>query len=487
MAALAIAALAGCEPQADRPVDTGIAEARRTVPLTTGSEEARRQYVVGRDLFDKLRFHEARKHFQFAVDADPNFAIAHYHLALSEATTKAFFDRLHRAMALAEQASEGERLIINALHASANADPAKALSYYEQLVTAYPNDAYAHFLLGFAVAGRQEFEKAIAEFTRATELDPDYSPAWNALGYAYRPLGRFDEAERAFKRYIQLIPKEPNPYDSYAELLLKTGRHEESIAMYRKALEADRHFVSAHVGIASNLMYQGRHAEAQVELERLLAGARDNGERRTARLAMAVAYLDEGKPGAAIEQLATRYALGERDGDAAAMAEDAALMGTVYLESGQPGRALGQYRRALKIVEGSALSEEIKADARLQHRAQIARVALKQGDTAGARRAADAFAESAGNAQNPARDREAQELVGLVALATGDYGGALTHLEQADRQDPYVLHAMARAYEGQGDAAKAREMYSIVATHNELPSLRYASVRRVARGLAGSR
>lgn len=229
---LVTAALSGCD-RLGSAEDTGIAGPAVRIPVTTASQEARDHYLIGRDLMDKLRVPEARRHLVQAVARDSTFAIAHYELALSEPTNRGFLEHLTRAVDLSEHASDGERLTIMALHAGANADPAEQRRLTEQLAASYPLDPRAHFLLGFSQAGQQEFEAAIASFTRATELDPEFSPAWNALGYAYRPLGRYAEAERAFKRYIALLPREPNPYDSYAELLMKVGRHDESIAMYR--------------------------------------------------------------------------------------------------------------------------------------------------------------------------------------------------------------------------------------------------------------
>jgi tetratricopeptide (TPR) repeat protein len=374
--------------------------------------------------------------------------------------------------------------MIMALHAGANADPVKQRKLLEELATTYPLDPRAHFLLGFSQAGQQEFDAAIRSFTRATELDPEFSPAWNALGYAYRPLGRYEQAERAFKRYIALIPNEPNPYDSYAELLLKVGRHDESIAMYRKALEADSHFVPSFVGIAANLMYSGKPGAARQEAERLLAAARDDRERRTALLTSAIAWADEGKTSGAIEALSARHQVARRTGDTLAMAEDLDLMGTLLVEAGRPDQARARFREAAAMVEQSSASLEIKADARLRNRVNLTRVALRKRDLAGAGAQAAAVMEAAKAGGNPDRIREAHELLGLIALAQRNGSEATDQLKEADQQDPYVLFALARAQELSGDKESARVMFSKVATYNDLPTLRYAFVRRAARSAA---
>ncbi len=472
-------ALTGCDRS--RAADaTGVAGPAVRVPVTTASQEARDHYLVGRDLMDKLRVPEARQHLEQAVARDSTFAIAHYDLALSEPTNRGFREHLTRAVDLSESASDGERLMIMALYAGANADPVEQRKLYEQLVAIYPLDPRAHFLLGFSQAGQQHFDDAIASFARATELDPEFSPAWNALGYAYRPLGRYEQAERAFKRYIALIPSEPNPYDSYAELLLKTARHDESVAMYRKALEADSQFVPSFVGIAANLLYTGRPADAREEAQRLRAAARDDGARRTALLTAAIAWADEGNTGRALDELGARQGIARRTGDTLAMAEDLTLMGTLLVEAGRADEARNRFRQSLALVEQADLWPEIKQDARLRQRSNLARVAIRTRDLAGARAQAAAFMEAATTGGNPERIREGHELLGLIALGARDGEGALQHLGEADQQDPYVLFAMARAHELKGDAGEAKALYAKVATHNELPTLRYALVRRAA-------
>ncbi|MGH7525924.1 MAG: hypothetical protein ACREMX_04405, partial [Gemmatimonadales bacterium] len=100
------------------------AEAQK-IPITTSSAEARQEYLKGRTLAENLRAHEAREFFLRAAAKDPSFALAPYNLALSAPTAKEFFEQLDRAVALADKASEGERLLILGQKAGANADTKK--------------------------------------------------------------------------------------------------------------------------------------------------------------------------------------------------------------------------------------------------------------------------------------------------------------------------------------------------------------------------
>ena len=46
------------------------------VPVTTKSEEARKEFLQGRDLADKLQAQDSVQHFDKAIQLDPEFASA---------------------------------------------------------------------------------------------------------------------------------------------------------------------------------------------------------------------------------------------------------------------------------------------------------------------------------------------------------------------------------------------------------------------------
>jgi tetratricopeptide (TPR) repeat protein len=367
--------------------------------------------------------------------------------------------------------------------AGANADPAKQLEHYQKLVADFPQDERAHFLLGTTHFGQQEYGQAIEEYGRSTAIAPDFAPAYNILGYAYRTEGRYDDAERAFKKYIELIPGDPNPYDSYAELLMKTGRFDESIGQYRKALEVNPQFAPSFIGIASNLMFQGKYDASRAEARKLYAGARNDGEKRGAMFQVTVTYAEQGKLDQALAELDTQYALGKKINDAAAMSGDATFMGNVLLEAGKPADALKRFEQAVQVVEASQLSPEVKENTKLIHRYNAARVAVATGDLATAKREGDAFMKESQARKNSFQIRLGHELAGMIALKEKYYDGALTHLEQANQQNPYNLYRMGLAYEGKGDRAKAKEMFRSAVDFNQLPNLNSAFARARTRKL----
>ncbi|MGH7581063.1 MAG: tetratricopeptide repeat protein [Gemmatimonadales bacterium] len=470
---LALAVLAAAAPSASAQT----AHSAGKVPISTASAEAKADFLKGRTLAENLRAHESREFMFRAIGKDPDFAMAHLNLANSAPTGTEFFEHLGHAVSLAEKASPGERLIIQAAQAGANADPAKTLELLQKLVADYPRDERAHFQLGTTYFGRQDYPRAIEEFRRAISIAPDYTPAYNILGYAYRFEGRYGEAEQAFKKYIELIPDDPNPYDSYAELLMKMGRFDESIVQYRKALEQNPQFAPSFIGISTNLMFQGKYDASRAQAGKLYAGARNDGEKRAAMFQNTVTYVEEGKFDQALAELDKQYALGEATGDAAGMAGDAVFMGNVLLEAGKPAEAMKKFEQAVEVTQASQLDPEIKENSKVLHRFNAARVAIATKDLATAKREGDAFMQASQAAQNPFQIRLGHEIAGRIALVEKSYDAALTHLAQANLQDPYNLYRQGLAYEGKGDGAKAREMFKRAAEFNQLPTLNSAFVR----------
>lgn len=104
---------------------------------------------------------------------DPQFAMAHLFRAFAQPAASGFFEDLKKPVSLAEKVSDGERLWILGVDAEANGLPMKQREYYQQLVSAFPDDERAHNLLGNHYFAQQEYAKANAAYQKAIAIDPD--------------------------------------------------------------------------------------------------------------------------------------------------------------------------------------------------------------------------------------------------------------------------------------------------------------------------
>ena len=476
MLALSIAASIGCN-KADKAAASSDGG---KVPITTTSDEARKEFLTGRDLSERLLGQEAVQHFDKALTLDPEFASAELGRANTSPTAKEFFEHLKKAVELAPKSSNGEKLLIMANQAGANGVTEIQKEYLDQLVTAYPSDERAQFNLGNYYFAQQQLDQALEHYKKTTELAPNFSQVYNLMGYCLRQKGDFAASEQAFKKYIELIPNDPNPYDSYAELLLKMGRYDESIAQYRKALSIDPHFNASRFGISADLTYSGKPQEAAAELQAMADAARNDGELRTAYFGMAVLASDSEKYDQALAAMDKEYAVAEKKGDAASMAADLQAKGNIMMQMGKYDDAGKAFERSLQLISDSSLSQEVKNNATLQHHFNAAAVAIAKKDLAGAKSHAEQFRKGAEASKNDAQIKQTHELAGRIALAQKDYAKAVAELEQSNQQNPQNLYRLSQAYRGQGDSAKAQEYLKKTADFNSLPALIYAFVREKA-------
>src|ERR1700733_2331122 len=468
--------------------DASVASASEgKLPITTRSDEARQEFLQGRDLSDRLLGQESLQHFDKALSLDPEFASAELARANNSPTAKEFFEHQKKATGLIDKTSDREKLVILSNEAGANGDTEKQKGYLEKLAAAYPNDERVQFNLGTYYFGQQELDDAVSHFKKATEIAPNYSPTYNQMGYAYRQQGDFASAEQAFKKYVELIPNDPNPYDSYAELLLKMGRFEDSQVQYRKALALDPHFQPSHFGLAGALLYAGKSEDAQAELQKMADQARNDGELRTAYFGMAVVASDEGKFDKALQAMDKEFAVAQKSNDVMSMAADLQAEGNILAEIPRYDEAQRRFERSFQMVQSSSQSQEIKDNAKLQHEFSLTEIAVWKKDFAGAKSHAEEFRKGAEATKNSAQIKQSHELAGRIALAEKDYTTAIAELEQANLQNPRNLFRLSQAYQAKGDAAKAHDYLTKAADFNSLPGLNYSFIRMKAQKLSAEK
>ncbi len=216
--------------------------------VTTSSLEAYDYYLKGLEAGDKFYYNDASEFFKKAVELDPEFAIAYFHLARMNSKLMNFelyHENLRKAKAFSEKATEKERLYIDARYsASVDGNRDAYLNILNTIINKYPKEKRVYYELA-QVYKNYDAAKAIELFKKALELDPNYGVVLNELAYTYVNLGEFDKAIDYFKRYAVASPGDANPLDSLAELYFEMGRFEESIAKYKEAVEIKPDFFNS--------------------------------------------------------------------------------------------------------------------------------------------------------------------------------------------------------------------------------------------------
>ena len=90
MVVLSAAMLSACN-NSNQPGQTAAASAGGKIPVTTKSEEARKEFLQGQSMADRLLGQESIQHFDQAIALDPDFASAELARANNSPTAQEFF------------------------------------------------------------------------------------------------------------------------------------------------------------------------------------------------------------------------------------------------------------------------------------------------------------------------------------------------------------------------------------------------------------
>jgi len=254
------------------------------IEATTGSMEAYKYYLKGKDDFRKFYYEDARKSLEKAIELDPEFAFAYVYLGLTQSNLGNFQARnvaIEKANALAHKVTDIERFYIQAAYAySIERNSEKAVGILRELTRKYPREKLAYFYLAVSYRTGGDYENARAASNEALELDPDYAEAHNELGYAYMALNNYEKAVEQFQEYAALNPQDANPLDSMAEAYYLMGRLDESIAKYKEALTIKPDFLS-QLSIAYVYALKEDAPEAMAWVDRYIAAANTSGPQGT--------------------------------------------------------------------------------------------------------------------------------------------------------------------------------------------------------------
>lgn len=96
--------------------------------------------------------------------------------------------------------------------------------------------AELHTELAAAYYSQGQMAIALEEFTKATELDASYAPAYTGLGLVHASLKQDGKAEANFKRALQLDPENSEAHNNYGTFLCVRNRVDEAISEFMTAV-----------------------------------------------------------------------------------------------------------------------------------------------------------------------------------------------------------------------------------------------------------
>lgn len=279
------------KPRNSKPL-TKPAAKTATLPVTTASPAARKEFERAMLDLESLRRADALNDLRATVKRDPKFAQAYILIShLSHDPDEQVSSR-QRAEQLGARTTPGERLLIRWLSGVQENNYVPAIAAMNDLLAMYPQDHRTAFLAGRWLVHQRRYAQGIFVLEHAITLFPEYPAALNELAYAYAFSGNFEKAYGLMDRYVQLQPDQPNPYDSYGEILRAAGQYDAAIQKYRMAIRVDPSFGS-EFGVADTLAVMGKEQEARDEYARALVFVTSESDRVEYELQTALTWIRE--------------------------------------------------------------------------------------------------------------------------------------------------------------------------------------------------
>jgi eukaryotic-like serine/threonine-protein kinase len=172
--------------------------------FTTGSLEALQSYAAGHAELSQGQPRDAIPFFLRSTELDPQFAMAHFFLAVAYTNTGQIArgdESMKSSFALIDHVSEHERLIISGrYHWRVTGELNRAIDIFELTKRSYPRWWGASNELGGLYATTGEFEKSIDEYLETLRKAPRSEVPYRNLASAYIRLDRLDEAKQMVEK-----------------------------------------------------------------------------------------------------------------------------------------------------------------------------------------------------------------------------------------------------------------------------------------------
>ncbi|MBV9216877.1 MAG: tetratricopeptide repeat protein [Acidobacteria bacterium] len=292
--------------------------------------DPRADYGLGALYSDQQRWEESEAAYRKALEMDPKDGVTD--IALSYVLTQPV-----AASNLSERYEEAEQLARKA----------------NELL---PRNALALDQLGVALElrGLIGAETEIA-YRKATQLDPDFAPAYAHLGRLLRRRGMNTESAAAYKTAVELARDVPTQV-LIAEVFQSEQRYSESEPLLRRALNGDPRNPSALLLLGRALSVRGAFEDAEAIIMRAL-NVSPNGFAPSSLLASI--YFRQGRYEAAEASLmqASRYV---SIFDRLILAEQFEQLGNAYKQSGRPGSAERMFQQASLLTSAQKSVSERK-------------------------------------------------------------------------------------------------------------------------------
>jgi tetratricopeptide (TPR) repeat protein len=185
----------------------------------TTKEKVEEYFSRGNEAYNKKDWDTAIAEYTRVIKKKPDYKEAYYNRGL------AYLRRGDSALA-ANDFNEVLRI-----------DPSYSNAKDGLIHARVPHAAYLLFVEGIDANGKRDYDLAIAKFTQAIALFPDYSSAYNNRGVMYLRKEMYDEAEADFNEVLKLNPESVMAYANLGRIYKERKDYDKAEQYLNQALK----------------------------------------------------------------------------------------------------------------------------------------------------------------------------------------------------------------------------------------------------------
>lgn len=126
-------------------------------------------------------------------------------------------------------------------------------------------EAETHFSRAGILYEKRDLNGAVAEYSEALRVKPDFPEAHNNLGMVLAAKGDYDGAISEYREALRFNPDHPNAHNNLGNTLMCKGDRAAAIREYRKVIRIKPDHASAHNNLGNALNQEGNLEGAIVE------------------------------------------------------------------------------------------------------------------------------------------------------------------------------------------------------------------------------
>ncbi|MGA8102744.1 MAG: FG-GAP-like repeat-containing protein [Candidatus Acidiferrales bacterium] len=144
----------------------------------------------------------------------------------------------------------------------------KGLSYFQKATAADPTLVVARVNEGIGLVNAQRLDEARKLLNEVVAKDPQNTRAWYNLGLIAKSEGKSDQGIEAFQHVVQIDPADPDAQYFLGVMYAQKQQYPQAIECFERAIALNPFHASAEFGDAQAYQRSGKTAESKAHLER---------------------------------------------------------------------------------------------------------------------------------------------------------------------------------------------------------------------------